>query len=269
MADRNPQQDNESGAYGTRTFTEELEVAGSQLMERTRDLVQQGNIRRLIIRYPDGGTLLEIPLTVGAVAAGALLFFNPMLAGLGAIGALLGRVRIEVIREVPAGEPVTEVDFDSAPVMDRVEVVAEDVRQRLEPVVDDLRQRAEPAIQDARRQVDATADDVRVRVEDAVSNARVSVGQAAEDVRARVGDAAEDVRTRVEDAASRVRSAGDNLESDVSNVVADIDDDLDMDVNSVPASPLDDVIVTTDDATTQVRLDDVGDARIRLEDEEE
>jgi hypothetical protein len=84
-----------------RTFSEELEVAGSQLVERVRELIEEGNVRRLIIRNPEGRTLIEIPLTIGAVAGGALLVFYPVLAGLVAIGGLLARVRIEVVREEP------------------------------------------------------------------------------------------------------------------------------------------------------------------------
>ncbi|MCC6802133.1 MAG: DUF4342 domain-containing protein [Anaerolineae bacterium] len=83
-----------------RTFNEELEVAGSQLVERVKELIEEGNIRRLIIRNPDGRTLLEIPLTFGAVAGGALvIFFGPVLAALAVIGALVARIKIEIVRD--------------------------------------------------------------------------------------------------------------------------------------------------------------------------
>jgi hypothetical protein len=84
-----------------RAFSEELEVAGNQLVERVRELLEEGNVRRLIIRNPEGRTLIEIPLTIGVVAGGALLVFYPVLAGLAAIGGLVARVRIEVVREEP------------------------------------------------------------------------------------------------------------------------------------------------------------------------
>jgi hypothetical protein len=95
---KNEQQNNQGGQ---RTFNEELEVAGSQLVERVRELIEEGNVRRLIIRNPDGRTLLEIPLTFGAVASGALLLFYPVLAGLAAIGALVARLKIEIVRDEP------------------------------------------------------------------------------------------------------------------------------------------------------------------------
>ncbi len=84
-----------------KTFTEEIEVTGSQLVERFKALIEEGNIRRLIIRTQDGKTLVEIPLTVGAAIGGALALFNPWLAMLGALGALVARVTIEIVREEP------------------------------------------------------------------------------------------------------------------------------------------------------------------------
>ena len=85
-----------------RTFNEELEVAGNQLVERVKELIEEGNIRRLIIRNPEGRTLLEIPLTFGAVAGGALvIFFGPVLAALAVIGALVARIKIEIVRDEP------------------------------------------------------------------------------------------------------------------------------------------------------------------------
>ena len=85
-----------------RTFNEELEVAGSQLVERVRELIEEGNVRRLIIRNQEGRTLLEIPLTIGAVAGGAILMaFGPVLAAVAVIGALVAKLKIEIVREEP------------------------------------------------------------------------------------------------------------------------------------------------------------------------
>lgn len=81
-----------------RTWIEEIEVAGSQVVERVKELISEGNVRRLIIRNADGNVLLEIPLTAGVVVGGALTLFYPLLAALGAMAALLARVKIEVVR---------------------------------------------------------------------------------------------------------------------------------------------------------------------------
>lgn len=83
-----------------RTFTEEIEVAGNQVVERVQELVKEGNVRRLIIRNPDDKVLLEMPLTVGAVAGGAIALAAPWLAALGAFAALVARVKIEIVREI-------------------------------------------------------------------------------------------------------------------------------------------------------------------------
>src|SRR3954467_8864102 len=91
-----------NGNNEKRTFNEELEVAGSQLVERVKELIEEGNVRRLIIRNQDGRTLLEIPLTIGAVAGGAILMaFGPVLAAVAVIGALVAKLKIEIVREEP------------------------------------------------------------------------------------------------------------------------------------------------------------------------
>lgn len=83
------------------TWTEEMVVAGSELIERIKKLVAEGNVRRLIIKKPSGGDLLEIPLTAGVIAGGAMVLMAPVLAAVGALAALLAEVRLEVVR----GEP--------------------------------------------------------------------------------------------------------------------------------------------------------------------
>ncbi len=81
-----------------RTWIEEIEIAGSELVERVKELIKEGNIRRLIIRKPSGELLMEIPLTTGVVVGGAFTIVAPVLAALGAMAALLAKVKVEVIR---------------------------------------------------------------------------------------------------------------------------------------------------------------------------
>src|SRR5919201_6721738 len=83
-----------SSAGQPRRWQENLSVAGDQLVGRVKELVQEGNVRRIIIKHEDR-TMLELPLTLGVV--GALL--APQLAALGAIAALLARASITVERE--------------------------------------------------------------------------------------------------------------------------------------------------------------------------
>ncbi|MCZ2097408.1 MAG: DUF4342 domain-containing protein [Anaerolineae bacterium] len=85
---------------GKRTFVEDIELEGRQLMDRVRDLIQEGNVRRLIIKDPGGKYNLEIPLTVGVVAGGVFALAAPVMAALGALAALVSRVQIQVVREM-------------------------------------------------------------------------------------------------------------------------------------------------------------------------
>jgi hypothetical protein len=79
--------------------TEEFKVSGDQLLARIKELVHEGNIRRITIRNEEGRTLVDIPLTVGVV--GAILV--PQLAAIGAIAALLSHATI-VLEKVDTSE---------------------------------------------------------------------------------------------------------------------------------------------------------------------
>lgn len=79
-------------------FTEQIEIAASELVERTKELVEEGNVRRLIIRTPNDEVLLEVPLTAGVAVGGMVTLVAPVLAALGALAALLTRVKVEVVR---------------------------------------------------------------------------------------------------------------------------------------------------------------------------
>lgn len=81
-----------------RTWIEEIEVAGSELVDRVKELIREGNVRRLIIKKPDGSLLIEIPLTAGVAVGGAFTILAPVLAALGAMAALLVKVKVEIVR---------------------------------------------------------------------------------------------------------------------------------------------------------------------------
>ncbi|MBZ0302913.1 MAG: DUF4342 domain-containing protein [Anaerolineae bacterium] len=91
------EQDNEQK---DKTFTEEIEVAGNQLVERVKDLVEEGNVRQIRIKSAEDDVYMEMPLTIGVLAGGAVALAAPWLAVVGAFAALVARVKIEVVREV-------------------------------------------------------------------------------------------------------------------------------------------------------------------------
>ena len=79
-------------------WKEEIFIAGNELVDRIKELVAEGNVRRLIIRKPDGESLLEIPLTAGVAVGGAVTIIAPVLAALGALAALVKDFKLEVVR---------------------------------------------------------------------------------------------------------------------------------------------------------------------------
>lgn len=80
----------------TKQRHEEFKVNGEELLKKVKQLIAEGNIRRLTIKNKDGKTILEIPLTVGVV--GAVL--APVLAAVSAVAALVTECTIAVEREV-------------------------------------------------------------------------------------------------------------------------------------------------------------------------
>lgn len=83
---------------GARTISERIEVEANELVERVKGLVQESNVRRLVLRDGNGNVLLEVPLTAALIAGGALGIFKPLFAGLAAIAGLVTRIQIEVVR---------------------------------------------------------------------------------------------------------------------------------------------------------------------------
>jgi hypothetical protein len=73
-------------------FTEEFSVTGEEILTKVKELLHEGNIRRIIIKDKEGRTLIEIPLTLGVV--GAILV--PVWAAIGAIAALVAEATIVV-----------------------------------------------------------------------------------------------------------------------------------------------------------------------------
>lgn len=82
---------------------EELQVVGEQLLSKVKELIHEGNVRRIIIKQ-EGNTILEIPLTVGVVGIVAL----PQLAAIGALCALVTQCSIQVVRSEKPSEVIKD-----------------------------------------------------------------------------------------------------------------------------------------------------------------
>ena len=94
MQNMNVRDELESAAAYVR---EEVEVMGSQLVERVKSLIQEGNVRRLTLRNSENEVIFEAPLTTGiAIGSGVV---TALLAAVGAVAALMTNFKVEVERE--------------------------------------------------------------------------------------------------------------------------------------------------------------------------
>lgn len=77
------------------TTKESFSISGEKLVEKVKELIKEGNIRRISIHDKSGKELMNFPLTIGVVGA----LFAPVLAAIGAAAALIGECTITVERE--------------------------------------------------------------------------------------------------------------------------------------------------------------------------
>jgi hypothetical protein len=77
------------------TFKETFNLKGEQLLNKVKELIEEGNVRKITVHDKSGKELLSFPLTVGVVGA----VFLPVLAAVGAMAALIGECTIAVERE--------------------------------------------------------------------------------------------------------------------------------------------------------------------------
>jgi hypothetical protein len=75
--------------------TESFKIHGENLLKKVRELISEGNIRKISIQDKEGKELMNFPLTIGVVGA----VFAPVLAAVGALAALIGDCTITVERE--------------------------------------------------------------------------------------------------------------------------------------------------------------------------
>jgi len=79
----------------------EFRVRGEDLLKKIKDLIREGNIRKIIIKDEQGKTYLEIPLTLGVVG----VVLAPVWAAIGALAAMAGNFTIQIVkRDEKSGE---------------------------------------------------------------------------------------------------------------------------------------------------------------------
>ena len=79
------------------TDTEKFTVPGSQLVEKVKQLIHEGNIRKVRLLH-EGRTVIELPLSIGAPAAALGIMVAPVLAAIGTFAAMATECTIEVER---------------------------------------------------------------------------------------------------------------------------------------------------------------------------
>jgi hypothetical protein len=79
----------------TKSKREEFKVSGDEIVKKIKELIKEGNVRRIIIKNEKDETLVEIPLTIAVVGT----FFAPVLAAVGALAALITNCTIVVERK--------------------------------------------------------------------------------------------------------------------------------------------------------------------------
>lgn len=89
----------QSGNGPRRSYTERIEVPAGQLLSKVKSLVNEGNVRKIVIRRRDGRRLFSVPLTAGVAVGGVTVLAAPTIAAIGAIAALGTGVAVEVERD--------------------------------------------------------------------------------------------------------------------------------------------------------------------------
>lgn len=82
---------------------EEFKIRGDVLVTKIKELIAQGNVRRIIIKNEEGHTLIEIPMTVGVIGGVVSAALFPVVAAVGVIGAMVAHLTV-VIERIESGQ---------------------------------------------------------------------------------------------------------------------------------------------------------------------
>ena len=72
-------------------WIEEIKVRGAEAVDRIKELVSEGNVRKVVLKKDSGEILFELPLTAGVLAGGAVTLIAPVIAAVGAAAAFLAQ----------------------------------------------------------------------------------------------------------------------------------------------------------------------------------
>ncbi len=100
----------------TNTVFEEIRVTGEDLLKRVKEIIREGNVRKLIIKNKDGEKIIETSLTFGAAGIGGIILIAPFLSAVAFITLMVSEATILVERE--AGYDAKEVEAEEIEVVD-------------------------------------------------------------------------------------------------------------------------------------------------------
>lgn len=77
---------------------EQYEVSGDSLVDKVKALLHEGNVRRVVLKRPDGTTLLDLPVNAGVAVTAVTFWMAPILLAVGAIAAVATKVTLVIER---------------------------------------------------------------------------------------------------------------------------------------------------------------------------
>ncbi len=93
------------------TIIEEIRVTGSELIEKIKEIIREGNVRRITIINDEGDILLDVPLTLGVAGFGvSLVAMGPLLTAIGLFALFMNDYNIVVEREKDTDTDPNEVE---------------------------------------------------------------------------------------------------------------------------------------------------------------
>ena len=85
-------QDNE------RKWNDWFEAAGNKLIDRTKELIAEGSVRRIVVKNGSGKQIFQVPLNAGVAVGTAAIIVNPVVTTIGVFGFMLARFKVEVVQ---------------------------------------------------------------------------------------------------------------------------------------------------------------------------
>lgn len=93
-----------------KSWIEEVEVSGGQLVDKLRELLQQANTRRVTICKQNGEEIFTVPLTVGVLVGGIVTFSLPVLAAIGVVAGIATKLKLKIERAEDAQTEIRPED---------------------------------------------------------------------------------------------------------------------------------------------------------------